>query len=224
MRIYAPSWNSKSLAQVSRVSPISLCIAVLQLVWFPRFPYGSRDRAPSVPRCEGLDACSCNPLSTEWKSEQGGDVTDRKGWRRTECREKEQKLRATVLKTWKYALKYTRKKGGRGKSPSPHRPTGWRDKSSQSSPSLSFPLFLFLTSHPFSRLTPSTTRLSFLKRTRGRFKTTSTLKILRLLFNNPDLTFVPHKSRGMHVNLIYNNGNKILYIQYICLYIQYIFL
>lgn len=138
MRIYAPSWNSKSLAQVSRVSPISLCIAVLQLVWFPRFPYGSSDHAPSVPHCEGLDARSCNSLSTGWKSEQGGDMMDRKGWQRTECWEKGQKLRATVLKTWKYALKYTRKKGGRDESPSPHRPTGWRDKSSQTFPSLSF--------------------------------------------------------------------------------------
>lgn len=106
---YAPSWNSESLAQVSRVSPISLCIAVLQLVWFLRFPYGSRDHTPSVPHCEALALAT--PLSTEWEREDG--TTGRR--RRAECRGTEggTEVTHTTLKMWKYALKCTWKKGGR---------------------------------------------------------------------------------------------------------------
>lgn len=44
--------------------------------------------------------------------------------------------------------------------------------------------------------------LFFGEHSRGRFKTTGVLKILRLLFSNPDSAFVPHKSRVTHTNLV----------------------
>lgn len=90
---YAPSWNSESLAQVSRVSPISLCIAVLQLVWFPWFPYGSRDRTPSVSCCEASLAFATRCRQSAREREDDTTPTDRR--RRAERREMEKRTEVT---------------------------------------------------------------------------------------------------------------------------------
>lgn len=91
-------------------------------------------------------------------------------------------------------------------------PAGWRDKSSQSSPSLSSLVSSLAT---LSAGLPSTTPLSSLERSRGRFKETGALEILRLLFSNPDSAFVPHKSRVTHADLIIpTTGIIIRYILY----------